>query len=83
MANFSVVLPYVNSGIALVQAQPRNKPHGVLISSGFLAKIRYFLGRIGGEGRGGEGRVGEGKVVGWRYGGCSSFFFLFAKTLLT
>ena len=78
MANFSVVLPYVNSGIALVQAQPRNKPHGVLISSGFLAKIRYFLGRIGGEGRGGKGRV-----VGWRYGGCSSFFFLFAKTLLT
>lgn len=59
MANFSVVLPYVNSGIALVQAQPRNKPHGVLISSGFLAKIRYFLGRIGGEGRGGEGRGGE------------------------
>lgn len=78
MANFSVVLPYVNSGIALVQAQPRNKPHGVLIGSGFLAKIRYFLGRIGGEGRGGEGRVVE-----WRYGGCSSFFFLFAKTLLT
>ena len=78
MANFSVVLPYVNSGIALVQAQPRNKPHGVLISSGFLAKIKYFLGRIGGERRGGEGRV-----VGWRYEGCSSFFFLFAKTLLT
>ena len=78
MANFSVVLPYVNSGIALVQVQPRNKPHGVLIGSGFLAKIRYFLGRIGGEGRGGEGRV-----VGWRYEGCSSFFFLFAKTLLT
>lgn len=72
MANFSVVLPYVNSGIALVQAQPRNKSHGVLISSGFLAKIKYFLGRIGGEGRGGEGRV-----VGWRYGGCSSFFFPF------
>ena len=58
MANFSVVLPYVNSGIALVQAQPRNKPHGVLISSGFLAKIKYFLGRIGGEGRGEEGRGG-------------------------
>lgn len=57
MVNFSVV-PYVNSGIALVQAQSRDKPHGVLISSGFLAKIKYFLGRIGGEGRGGEGRVG-------------------------
>ena len=69
MVNFSVVLPYVNSGIALVQAQSRDKPHGVLISSGFLAKIKYFLGRIGGEGRGGEERV-----VGWRYGDAHRFF---------